>query len=306
MTSKSKLPPTPRNVFTEVLWPRGSFKKVANLAVGFNLYSMIWKASGGAPTGVLQTVFELYDEKLAMVTRPFQFMSDPIVLLIGSVVGQPLQLEWQWKYLLCLLLVYFARDVQNAWSKGAEVSAMFHAVLGLLVALIASAVAGSIELVPSDFWSNFGVASVPVLGLLCYSLIGRAWGATFERNAVYDARLSALTEPTFAQAFWPRAWRAIGRSVVLIGITAFLLQPTVMGALPGAGVMVFAVSVFLLGLYWMVEGLVDVQYSRTEGETWLEAYSKGNSAIVGASMINVFLQSLICALLDVLSVAASA
>lgn len=274
------------NIFLKMLWPGNAKGEIGVLWAAFTLALLLRHGVGYEHSQILEQIFAKYE--LAM-SWALDWAKEDIEALLTSL-GWHLTLQWQWKHIFSLMGLYFARDVQNAWTKGAKRSAVFHAVLGFTVALGASILSGRVPASPGDFWSAFAIATIPITGLLVYSLIGRAWGAMYERNSRYDARLEGGENLSFGVAFYPRAFRALARTAVAVGIIWFCLQAPQIVSLNSAGIVLFAGSIFFLGVYWMVEAVVDVPYSRQPGESWLAAYSRGNSAIVGAGIVSVFVR----------------
>lgn len=291
--------PRPGTAFSEIFVPKSVNRLFFQLIGALSLVVILQHGYGYSFVSALKELIANYDALLRSIFDPAELWLKPLLDRIGELLSIDVKLSWHWKYVFSLVGIYLASDVFTSFKRKRVSNTIFHALLGISVTFATGVIAGLIPIVERDYLSNLAAVAVPVGGLLTYSLLGRAYGAMFQRDTSYDKRLQALEAPTFWDAFAPRASRALARSAFGLAVAAIaLLHPIVLG-LPAPGLVLFAVLVVGLGIYWLAEAAVDVKFYREHEETWWSAYWRGSSVGVGVGMLNVFTSATYFFLFDI-------
>jgi hypothetical protein len=271
----------------QIAWP-GSFSGlIGRLMGGISLLALLKQSFDYGIGPVLMTLLDYYDKLLAVLLDWAHPYINIVLIKIGALIGWPFVLYPHWKHVFVLLEIYFFREATVAWTGVyGKANAVFCLVLGLGVAFISSVATGVVPIVQESIVGNFMIGAIPVLGAALYGVIGFLNDATFLRHAY--AREHHQEIPTWWEHYVWGIKRVVIRSLIGLLILWIGLQVPVVQTLPSPGLAMFGALVFVFGIYWLLDGIIDSARLRVQNEPRWSAYWRSNHTQLGTAMVSTF------------------
>ena len=267
----------------ELIWPDGTYAKLKRLLGAFSLYKVLQIALGSGVVGALAFLFDYYEHVLSIIAGPIEPYITEALTALGKYYRLSLHLEPHWKHIFVLLGIYFFREVSIGARSYGIGYAFFNLSWGALVALIFSVLAGTIPSEQASQITIFLVGAFPVLGAAAYAMGGFLYDATFIREDW--ARKRNLPTPTWGRHIkWGFA-RVARRTVVGLVLLWIGAQIGPIRQLPQPGLALFALLIFVLACYWLVDGAREANRIRKPGDSWVEAYLSSDFTRLGLEML---------------------
>lgn len=193
----------------------------------------------------------------------------------AQAVATQFQLEFtllpHWKHILIPMWLYVGADCRVMWSIARKRAAVFFALVGGALALIASALAAA---APIDDPSMRPVL-FPVLALFLFNFLQAIWDALFKRRP----------GKTRWQVFWYYASHfaignlLIGAIVISVGVLAMPSN------LPGLSILLLLLLVALVAMRDLLVSAAGVSRRRAPNETWWAAFSATANVRLGGMVL---------------------
>jgi hypothetical protein len=195
---------------------------------------------------------------------------EPLVELLRAL-NVDLHLYPHWKSLIVPMWLYVAADVRVMVQIRRPRSALFFAVVGAVLALVAAVAAG---LAPLDD-RDMGAVGYPVGALFLYNIVQAFWDATFHRS---DGR-------TWWQTFsYYTTWFALGNLV--LGGAVLLIGAQGSGpSFAGKNVALLLAFIALLALRNLTVSARAAWRHRQPGQTWRERFGELNNTRLGFAVL---------------------
>jgi hypothetical protein len=253
---------------------------------GLSVAALVWRALTLGVSSAMRVLMDYYDGILTVLlgwARPYV---SSLVEFVGQWIAIDLDLHDHWKHVFVLIGVYFFRDATETLKVGRPVSALFLLVIGFVIALFSAAGSGSIAPVADDYWAQFWIAAIPVIGVTLYDFLKLLQYTFFLRKWVAER-----TGEKYAEA-WPYF---VARIHYVARIPPFGLGVAALGALlplQYAGLATLLFLVVVLTLYWIRTGALRVPKVRKPGETWWQAFYGTGPGLLGAAMAGVLISAM--------------
>jgi len=270
--------------FIKSFWPRSLFASLGLMLSAMSVLKLLEHgfAYGFGPTFTLALSY--YEN---LVHALIGSWAEPIVKSwlaeLKTYVGD-LKLYPHWKHIFVLMNFYFVRDAQTAnlgWP-----TVIFTLIWGFVVATVSSIAAGTVLTTAVDVTANFAVAAIPITGMFVYDLIYMMWAATLLREQ--QAQEYHEATPTWCADMAAGLPWLVGRTVAAFALLWFGLQLPLVQQSQSPGLLMLALLVFALGLYWLGEAALGTNQLRNKEESWLSAYRRNGIASLGAAILAVF------------------
>lgn len=200
---------------------------------------------------------------------------------VSAYLGWSLQLHSHWKHVLVLMTIYFSGDWRTLLAFQQPIRAALFGLWGVIVALLTSVAAGTVASAAQGYTANLWIACAPVCGYLIYALGGSGllilWRPDLlgQRGRVYGR--------------W--AAEAVFRFALGIVIAAVGLTLPIVAQQRSPGLVMLALLVVILALYWVVIGLLHAIGSRGADEGVADAFRRQGNARVGAAILGSFISA---------------
>ena len=280
------------NVIEKIAIPKSIPGLLGRVLAALSIVSLIRYGLEVGFSDALMLILVYYDNFLSAVFFWLEPFARALLSYLSSVIDYDLELFATWKHIFVLLWVYFFRDAATDLQRGFYGAAIFLFLWGICAAFLASVVAGSIEPVRGDWATNFAIAMVPALGALIFTVVRRFWHAVFLLEKDGETAPALIAGKSGLEAWWIAVRATIYRSsqrtaIGTIFVAIFLLLPPMQSA-RNAGLISFAVLVFLLALYWLWLGRSVAAHQSEEANDWREIYWQQSASLMGASMMGAF------------------
>jgi hypothetical protein len=240
---------------------------------------------GLGPT--LQVIANYYET----FTRVMLGWAEPCIreqfVALSGYLSWPLHLYPHWKHIFVLMGLYFFRAAGNAFRAGYRGTALFRALWGLLVAVTASVIAGTVPLSQNDMWANTLVAAVPIIGVTLHDVGYAAWSATTYRKK--RSKLFHTPVPTWWAYFRAGVFFALGRAAIGLAALWIGLQLPFIQRLPSPGLAMLGILIIGLGVYWLSLAASQVRSIRKKDETLFAALNRLAAWRHGSAILVTFL-----------------
>ena len=194
----------------------------------------------------LQLMLHYYEQFM----RAIFGWAEPLVVTILRPVGQYLSVDLHlmphWKHVFVLLWLYFGTYARVYWRKGEKLSAAFSILLGGILALMASAISGSLG--GATVAESAAIFFVPILAMIMFEYGISAFNLVFAN--IMGLGFRAMMKFTFVQFVLPQALI----SVAVFGTLLAALEsyPLSVGSLGLVGLAAYS---FIIALYWILRAL---------------------------------------------------
>ncbi|MEL6362199.1 MAG: hypothetical protein AAFR21_14060, partial [Pseudomonadota bacterium] len=201
---------------------------------------------------------------------------------ISERLSIKLTLNDHWYHIFVLLQIYFARGVSLTFSTGRPVTGIFRLTFGILIATVASMLAGAIPIARGALIANGAIAFIPIVATFVNDVVLRAWFSIFKLDS--DITVDRSRGIYFTTGVYRSFQRTLMAGAMLIAIAFFGAAANT--AIPG--VIWLLVLIAALGIYWSIFGLIITFRDSSDGPFW-QRYLATAEAQLGLSIIQVFL-----------------
>jgi len=217
-----------------------------------------------------------------------------IVQRLVGIFGIRLNLFPHWEYIWTLLMLYFGRDIANAFQRGNHSSGIVHLFIALNVTTAASIMSGLRPLATGEFWNEFAIVLYPILALFGYSISGILVSQLFNWQVPDN-----LKDLLFWTAVWKRIRASIIRNIAFMLVAAgFLVNQNFLHGQAPSILILFIVIVLLAG-YWFIAPR-ELVASREPGTSWWKTYKETSHFGTASAMVSVIATDGVLVLIDAL------
>jgi len=271
------------DVIRQVLWPSGFLAKLGRAVAALSVLALTNLAFDAGLGSVYQTLLRYYENLVGALVG----WSQPWLEASLRYLGWTLHLHLHWKHIVVLLGIYFWRNASISYAAGDRAIGIFEFAWGLIVALSAGVLAGTIPLEPGNILENVLIGSIPVVGVFVYEIgdVTRRSTSAYRQRA---ARIHMRPVPTwwqFVSGGLRGSLRRTSFGILMLLAGCALLQVM---QIPTPGLVMLAVLAIVQAITFLAMGVRDVRSIRKDGESWSSAYRRSGVAKVGAAMLSVF------------------
>lgn len=221
----------------------------------------------------LQIALDFYETTMTVLLG----WAAPILDALMRPLG--LQVMPHWKHVFLLMWIFLLHGAGNPFALGFNRVNLFVVPWALIVALGASAVAGTLPMQGGDASANFFVAAVPILAVEVFWLGGNLYALV-----TWPEQSAVLTWRRFMRHERDHVWHA-ALGTVLAG--AAMLVP-IIGNAQGGGLAVLVALMILYAIWLLRIAANDARHVRRPEQTLWSALMTLDRAQIGVGILGAF------------------
>lgn len=265
-----------------LVWPKTLTGAVGRLMGVFSVLALIKYGFHFGLGAAVNFVFGFYDRLLGLAVGWTEPYLQAELLWLRKHIPLELHLHQHWKHIFVLMSIYFLREARITYQAGYRVSGIALVAWGFAVALISSVLAGAIDLVRDGPISQFLIAAIPLGGFLVFDLCDYGCDVAFFRKPSTDRPLRRVY-------FGSKLRYILIRPVIGVVVLLVALQIPLIRQSNSPGLLLLALLVCALAIFWLWRGLALVETMRIPGETRYRTYLRTGATALGLDMFAVFL-----------------
>lgn len=202
-----------------------------------SLFAVIAQAFSLGLGSLMVQLLDYHDKLLSILLGWAEPPIRTLLFWVNSIFDWNLKLGNHWKHIAFLMSLYFGAYVWDALHRRFWRAAIFYAAAGISISILSALVAGLVLIgdTPSSFiWGNAIVASIPLLGVVAFSIL----------TAYRAARWYRPKGKTFREQFrvlvaHPLRFLAVGAGAITLGTPLLALSLSGQGFGPAYSLILF-------------------------------------------------------------------